>query len=153
VIAYVDTIPYKNRKMVVLSEIEEDSLYFDGYFIDRDSFYMYDIYCENIDTIPVEYKNKTIEFFVSYYDVDNSDDEEAEIYWNHTYGIAAIYNCAWSGLRIYCRYGLDNSERDSFYNMIKSIIWHENDYYHLGKPALLNLSLEEQLDIVENGID
>jgi hypothetical protein len=96
-LAYIDIKDYHNRKTCFFAVDDSISINY-AYAIEKDSLFLLDqkfVYCPNIDTIRLEYKKEEITLIKSKFDIIGSFDEESWIYWNHDYGIIAIYNHAW----------------------------------------------------------
>jgi hypothetical protein len=104
---YIDTFSMNNRLNWAYNS-KNDSIFYEGsyvylsfgyyYAIENDSLFIRDLYCPNLDTIYLQYENEKIELIRSYYNEENSCDEECFVYWNHDYGLVALYNFPWGAL-------------------------------------------------------
>ncbi|WP_295937171.1 hypothetical protein [uncultured Alistipes sp.] len=118
---YIDTINCAGRKTIVHCEsakCDPSGTYYIPYSIENDSLFFWDYYCPNIDTVRIEYKGRNIELVKSYYDLENSIDEELDIYWNSEYGLVAEYNYPSGVLTLFEREGWDGFAKELFYNYI-----------------------------------
>ncbi len=116
---YIDTLIYNNRKNIIYSEsFKKDSLYRYSYAIEKDSFFFFDEYCKNLDTIYLNYNDDKIKIIKSNYDVRNSSDEESYIYWNKKYGLISAYNYPWGGLILFDNDEIVGFAKETFYNYI-----------------------------------
>jgi hypothetical protein len=116
-ITYIDTLYFNNRKNIIFAENDSISLYY-SYAIEKDSFFLENIYSPNIDTIYLRYKHDEIELIKSSYDVENSIDEEMYVYWNYAYGLVALYNYPWGGLILFEKESMRGFTKEIFYDYI-----------------------------------
>jgi len=113
-ITYFDTMILFNRINQVFAL--NDSVYIDFFVIESDSFFLNNVYCPNLDTIYLSNEDEIIELKVNHYDIENSYDEEMYVYWNHDYGLVALYNYPWGALILYDRETKKGFAKNIFYN-------------------------------------
>ena len=118
-IVYLDTLTFNSRKHYIYCDsLRDDSIFRYSFSIVSDSFFFYNEFCKNIDTVFFDYKNDKIELIKSYYDVINSADEECYIYWNKKYGLISIYNYPWGALILFDHEEIPGFAKETFYNFI-----------------------------------
>jgi len=121
---YIDTFSMNNR--IHWAFPSKDSIFYDNayvflsfnyfYAIEKDSFFLRNIYCPNIDTIYLKYENELFEITVSDFDIENACDEEMYVYWNHDYGLIALYNDPWGALFLIDRETKKGFAKEIFYD-------------------------------------
>ena len=124
----LDTLTIKGRfNFIYTDSIFEDSIRTlkHSYSINVDSFFYFNEYCINIDTIDFNYKKDTIQVIKSYYDRENSADEECDVYWNSNYGLIALYNTPWDVLELFDNEEIKGFALETFYDYIVEV---ENAY-------------------------
>lgn len=119
-VTYIDTLNLYNRKNWIYALNDSISIY-TPYAIEKDSFFLDNVYCPNLDTIHLKYKNEIIELIKSDYNVENSVDEEMYIYWNHDYGLVALYNYPWGALILFDKETMKGFAKEVFYNYIVNL--------------------------------
>lgn len=117
IVAYIDTIHIYNRKNWIYALNDSVSVY-TPYAIERDSFFLENVYCPNLDTIYLKYENREMQVIKSEYDLNNSIDEEMYAYWNHEYGLIALYNYPWGVLILFDKETMKDFAKETFYNYI-----------------------------------
>ena len=118
-IVYLDTLTFNSRKNYIYCDsLRDDSIFRYSFSIVSDSFFFYNEFCKNIDTVFFDYKNDKIELIKSDYDVINSADEECYIYWNKKYGLISIYNYPWGALILFDHEEIPGFAKETFYNFI-----------------------------------
>lgn len=117
IVAYIDTIHIYNRKNWIYALNDSVSVY-TPYAIERDSFFLENVYCPNLDTIYLKYEDKEMQVIKSEYDLNNSIDEEMYAYWNHKYGLIALYNYPWGVLILFDKEAMKDFAKETFYNYI-----------------------------------
>jgi len=115
VITYVDTLYLNNRKNIIFFINDSISIYY-HYAIEKDSLFLENLYCHNLDTIHINYKDKDIELIKSIYDVEDIVDEEMYVYWNQDYGLVALYNYPWGSLILFDKETMKGFAKEIFYN-------------------------------------
>ncbi|HRX97844.1 MAG TPA: glycosyltransferase [Bacteroidales bacterium] len=106
------------KNYIYCDSLRDDSIFRYSFSIVNDSFFFYNEFCKNIDTVFFDYKNDKIELIKSYYDVINSADEECYIYWNKKYGLISIYNYPWGALILFDHEEIPGFAKETFYNFI-----------------------------------
>ena len=119
-VTYTDTLNLYNRKNWIYALNDSVSIY-PPYTIERDSFFLDNVYCPNLDTIHLKYKNEIIELIKSDYNVKNSIDEEMYVYWSHDYGLVALYNYPWGALILFDKETMKGFAKEVFYNYIVNL--------------------------------
>lgn len=79
------------------------------YTFKNDSFFYFNDFCPIIDTLQFNFKDKSIEVFVSDFNIKQSYDEESLIFWNLKYGLIAEYNYPMGALFLF-----DNEQIEGF---------------------------------------
>ena len=120
----LDTAFLYNRKNWVFTS--NDSIFYDNkyvslsygypYAIEKDSFFLGNTYCPNLYTTYLKYGDAMISLIVSHYNIENSCDEEMYVYWNHDYGLVALYNYPWGVLTLFDRETKKGFAKNIFYN-------------------------------------
>jgi len=123
-IYYIDSVTLNNRKNWVFKS--NDSIFYDNsyvflsfhysYAIEKDSFFLSNVYCPNLDTIHLKYENEMIELIISYYEEEKTCDGEEYVYWNHNYGVVALFNYSWGVLTLIERETKKGFAKEIFYN-------------------------------------
>jgi hypothetical protein len=122
---YTDTRIYYNRQYHVYAL--NDSVALDpSYAIEKDSFYLDNVYCPNLDTICLQYENETIELIVSHFDIEKSIDEEMYVYWNHDDGLVALFNYPWNVLILYDKETKKGFAKEVFYEDLRNRVKERN---------------------------
>lgn len=117
IVTYIDTINLYNRKNRIY--VLNDSIrVYDSYAIEKDSFFLENLYCPNLDTIQIEYDNQLFKIIKSDYNKENSCDEEMFVYWNYDYGLIALYNYPWGILILFDKETKKGFAKEIFYNYI-----------------------------------
>ena len=114
IVTHMDTMNLFNRINQVFAL--NDSVYTEAFIIENDSFFLHNVYCPNLDSIHLRYKDEKIKLIVSHYDVENSCDEEMYVYWNHDYGLVALYNYPWGVLFLFDRETKKGFAKEIFYD-------------------------------------
>lgn len=114
-VTYTDTIYLYGRMNTTFAINDSIGLAY-SYAIEKDSFFLENIYCPNLDTIYLRYKNEMVEIVKSNYDVERSIDEEMYVYWNHDYGLIALYNYPWRALILFDKEKMGGFAKELFYN-------------------------------------
>jgi len=126
---YIDTFSMNNHQNWAFNS-KTDSIFYEGsyvylsfgyyYRIENDSLFLRDVYCPNLDTIHFQYENETIELIRSDFNIENACDEEKFVFWNHDYGLVALYNYPWGALFLIDRETRKGFAKDFFYDYIIS---------------------------------
>jgi hypothetical protein len=121
---YIDTLTLCNRKNWVFTS--NDSIFYDNsyvflsflfsYAIEKDSLFLNNLYCPNLDTIHLKYEDKMVELIISYYEEEKTCDGEEYVYWNHDYGLVALFNYSWGALNLIDREAKKGFAKEIFYN-------------------------------------
>ena len=91
---YIDTRYIFGRKNFVYAL--NDSIFVESpYSIEKDSFFLANKYCPNLDTIQLKYHDEMVELIISHY---SDSDDSNWVFWNHDYGIAALDCYHWYNL-------------------------------------------------------
>lgn len=89
-----------------------------SYSVKRDSLFYQGTYCNVVDTVDFDFKGQRITLYRSNYDVPDTSDEEAFIFWNRRYGLIAEYDYNMGPLLLFDNQEIPNFTRDILYNYI-----------------------------------
>lgn len=117
-ILFLDSTIVESGKKIYLERYLNDSIKINNsYSINKTGIEYYGQACTTLDSIFIT--KDSILLIRSYYDRENSQDEESEIFWNPKLGIVGVYNSgAWGSLNLIERQNDSSGIKDCLYHYL-----------------------------------